>query len=87
MFTYLNNPPQEHRQLIAVHGGEKPVAVIHERAVSMLTMSRSSLESCLIGYALIGWSGAIPKNCEQTLITLPRDYTTWIFNRKRSKNG
>lgn len=77
--TYLNSLPKERRQLIAVYGGEKPVAVIRERVNDILTMSRGSLKSCLVGYALIGWSSAIPESCERTLITLPRNYTTWIW--------
>jgi len=77
--TYLNSLPRKRRQLIAVYGGAKPVAVIRERVSDILTMSRSSLKSCLVGYALIGWSGAIPESCERTLITLPRNYTTWMW--------
>jgi glycerophosphoryl diester phosphodiesterase len=77
--TYLSSLPRERRQLIAVYGGAKPVEVIRERVSEIMTMSRSSLKSCLIGYALVGWSGAIPKSCEQTLITVPLNYTKWIW--------
>jgi len=77
--AYLSSLPRERRQLIAVYGGAKPVAVIRERVSDMITMSRGSLKSCLIGYALIGWSGAIPKSCEQTLIAIPVNYTKWIW--------
>lgn len=77
--TYLNSLPLERQQLIAVYGGAKPVAVIRKRVSDIMTMSRSSLKSCLTAYVLIGWSGAIPKSCEQTLITIPLNYTKWIW--------
>ncbi len=39
--TYLNGLPKERRQLIAVYGGSKPVAVIRKRVTDIITMSRS----------------------------------------------
>ena len=77
--AYLNSLPRERRQLIAVYGGAKPVAVIRERLGDILTMSRSTLKTCLISYTMIGWSGAIPESCERTLITIPLNYTKWIW--------
>lgn len=77
--AYLNSLPKERRQLIAVYGGAKPVAVIRERVGDIITMSRSTLKTCLISYAAIGWSGAIPKSCERTLVTIPLNYTKWIW--------
>jgi glycerophosphoryl diester phosphodiesterase len=77
--AYLNSLPKERRQLIAVYGGAKPVAVIRERVGDIITMSRSTLKTCLISYAMIGWSGAIPESCERTLIAIPLNYTKWIW--------
>jgi glycerophosphoryl diester phosphodiesterase len=77
--TYLNSLPKERRQLIAVYGGAKPVAVIRERTGDIMTMSRSTLKICLINYTMIGWSGAIPESCERTLIAIPLNYTRWIW--------
>lgn len=77
--TYLNSLSQERRQRIAVYGGAKPVAVIRERVGDILTMSRSTLKTCLISYVAMGWSGAIPKSCERTLVIIPLNYTRWIW--------
>lgn len=88
---YLNSLPEGRKALIAVYGGEKPIEVIRERVSGVLTMSRDSLKSCLIGYFLSGWAGAIPKSCEKTIILVPSNSSVWLWgwsdkfiNRMRS---
>ena len=55
------------------------MAVIRERVGDIITMSRSTLKTCLISYSMVGWSGVIPKSCERTLIAIPLNYTKWIW--------
>jgi glycerophosphoryl diester phosphodiesterase len=77
--TYLNGLTPERRALIAVYGGEKPVQTVRDNTKNILTMSKSSLKTCLISYAAMGWSGQIPSSCEKTLVLLPINYASWIW--------
>ena len=76
---YLNSLPEGRKQLIAVYGGEKPIEVIRDHVPGVLTMSRNSLKSCLVGYFLSGWAGAIPKSCEKTIVLVPKNYSVWLW--------
>lgn len=77
--AYLAGLPKARRELVAVYGAEEPINVVRERVPGILAMSRDSLKSCLIGYLLVGWTGAIPKSCEQTLVLVPINYSTWLW--------
>lgn len=77
--VYLAELPETRREFIAVYGAELPINVVRERVPGILTMSRDSLKSCLIGYLLAGWSGAIPKSCEKTLVLVPINYSGWLW--------
>jgi glycerophosphoryl diester phosphodiesterase len=77
--AFLNGLPEGRKTLIAVYGGKKPVAVVRERVAGVLTMSRDSLRSCLIGSVLTGWAGVLPKSCERTLVLVPSNYSGWLW--------
>lgn len=77
--AYLAELPKARRELIAVYGAEEPIKAVRAQVPGILTMSRESLKSCLIGYLLVGWSGAIPKSCERTVVLVPINYSTWLW--------
>lgn len=76
---YLNSLTEGRKALIAVYGGERPIEVLRERTPGVVTMSRGSLQSCLVGYFLSGWAGALPKSCEKTLVLVPSNYSVWLW--------
>lgn len=76
---YLGRLKPQQRQVLAVYGGDRPVAELRKRVGDVVTMSRASLKSCLISYLLIGWSGALPDACGRTLVLIPINYTGWIW--------
>lgn len=77
--TYLNALTPERRALTAVYGGDKPVQAVRENTKDIITMSKSSLKTCLISYAALGWSGQVPSSCEKTLVLLPINYASWMW--------
>lgn len=77
--AYLNTLTPERRAITAVYGGDKPVQIVRESTKDIITMSKSSLKTCLISYAVIGWSGQVPANCEKTLVLLPINYARWMW--------
>ncbi len=80
---YLNRLKPQQRQVLAVYGGDKPVAELRERVDDVLTMSRASLKTCLISYLLTGWSGSLPAACGRMLVLIPINYTGWIWGWHR----
>lgn len=77
--AHLAELPAARRRLLAVYGAEAPIGVVRERVPGPLAMSRDSLRSCLIGYFAFGWSGAIPKSCERTLVLVPINVAPWLW--------
>jgi glycerophosphoryl diester phosphodiesterase len=77
--TYLNGLTAERRALTAVYGGDKPVQAVRDNTKDIITMSKSSLKTCLISYLVVGWSGQIPSSCEKTLVLLPINYADWMW--------
>jgi len=77
--NYLNKLPARQRHLLAVYGAETPVAVVRERVLDVITMSKQSVKSCAIRYMLMGWLGVIPQSCERSLIALPINKAGWMW--------
>ncbi|MBI4998981.1 MAG: glycerophosphodiester phosphodiesterase [Rhodocyclales bacterium] len=77
--AYLNDLPAARRRLLAVYGGANPVAVLRERVPEIVTMTKSSLKACLLGYVAIGWTGLLPASCERTLVLVPKDLGGWLW--------
>ncbi len=61
----LNKLPAERRAQIMVYGGDEPVEMVRQRASDIRTISRAAIKSCLLGYIGYGWSGVVPKACQQ----------------------
>ncbi len=71
-------PLPRQRQLL-VYGGELPIAVIREQTPAIRTMSRESLEACLLRYVAFGWSGYRPQRCAQMLLLIPTNVAPWLW--------
>ena len=61
----LNTLPAARRAQIMVYGGDEPVEVVRARMPDVRTVSRAAIKSCLLGYIGYGWSGVVPKACQQ----------------------
>lgn len=66
------------RARLAVYGDETPMAALRETLPDMRTMSRASLKRCLLRYVGLGWSGAVPAACRNTLLLVPVNYA-WLL--------
>ncbi len=66
----LNKLPAERRAQIMVYGGDEPVKwCASARAIS--GRFRGAIKSCLLGYIGYGWSGVVPKACQNAMVLLP----------------
>ena len=76
---YLLKWPRERRKNLAIYGDEIPISIVRTRVSDVLTMSRDSLKACLLGDVMIGWSGAVPWQCEKTLVLVPISHSKWLW--------
>jgi glycerophosphoryl diester phosphodiesterase len=71
--------PPERLAPIMVYGGDRPVAAVRTRLPGLKTMSRASLQSCLLRYIGIGWSGYVPAACRGSLLLIPVNVAPWLW--------
>ncbi len=67
----LGKYPVERRRMLAVYGGDEPVAEVRRALPEVRTASRSSLKACLLRYLAIGWSGHVPEACTRSVLLVP----------------
>lgn len=73
---------QRHRvdlRRIQVMGGDRPAARLQELAPTLRVGSEQILKACLKHYLAIGWSGAIPASCRNTVLMVPFNYRRAIW--------
>jgi glycerophosphoryl diester phosphodiesterase len=70
--------PASQRALLAVYGGDRPVAALAARLPDVPVMSKQREIACLGRYLAIGWSGYVPPPCEHALLLIPQNYA-WLL--------
>ena len=76
---YLSKFPAKRLRELAVYGGDKPIAALHESLPQLRVMSKASLMKGLLSYMAIGWTGYVPASCRNTEIHLPVKYAPWLW--------
>lgn len=76
---YLLELPEEQLKLISVYGDNEPIEILQREMPDLRVMSMNTMKSCMIPYLLIGWTGYIPADCENTQIHLPEKYAPFIW--------
>jgi glycerophosphoryl diester phosphodiesterase len=71
--------PRERQEAIMVFGGTESVAPIRERLPHIRTTTRPQLKRCLIRYMLVGWTGFVPGDAENTVLTIPANIAPWLW--------
>ena len=75
----LGKLPAKRLALISVYGGDAPIAAIEAALPAVHTMSKASLESCLLRYVMLGWSGYVPAACKATVLMIPTNIAPWLW--------
>jgi glycerophosphoryl diester phosphodiesterase len=71
--------PREQLARIMVYGGNRPVAAARALLPGLRTMSRASLQRCLLLYIALGWSGYVPAACRDSLLLIPINVAPWLW--------
>jgi glycerophosphoryl diester phosphodiesterase len=76
---YLSKLPKKQQNLLAVYGGDEPIAAVKEAMPGMRVMSKSTMKDCLIPYLAAGWTGYAPKACKNTELHIPEKLAKWLW--------
>ena len=71
--------PQARQDLLIVYGGAEPVAAVRARLPHLKTTTRPQLKGCLLRYMLLGWTGHVPCDCENSMLTIPANVAPWLW--------
>lgn len=75
----LSELPERRLALLAVYGGDEPIAALQERLPGLRVMSKATLKSCLLPYLAAGWSGHVPASCRHTQLHIPEKIAPWLW--------
>jgi len=76
---FLAGLPEARRDTLMVTGTQPPLAEIEARLPALRTASRASIRSCLVDYAIQGWTGLMPSSCHDQLLLVPVDDADWLW--------
>lgn len=66
-------------QVFGVYGGGPPTHAAIKARDGLRGFDRTSLRDCLIRYLAFGWSGFVPKICQNTILLIPQNYAGYLW--------
>jgi glycerophosphoryl diester phosphodiesterase len=70
---FLLGRPVAQRRLLTIYGGERPVERTLGLVPGLRGLTRSRVKSCAKRYAVLGWTGYLPRACRNTMLVLPEN--------------
>ncbi|MEL6807934.1 MAG: glycerophosphodiester phosphodiesterase family protein [Pseudomonadota bacterium] len=67
------------QQVFGVYGGQRPTRTALRLTPGLRGLDRASLESCLVRYIALGWSGYLPESCRNTIVLVPQNYAAFLW--------
>lgn len=71
--------PESRLDLLAVYGGDRPIASLREELPGLRTMSKATLKRGLLTYIALGWTGYVPASCRDTQLHIPEKYAPILW--------
>ncbi len=75
----LEKHPEWVKQVWGVYGGSAPTWSVADNAANIVGFDKQKTKACLKSYVALGWSGYVPKDCRDTIISVPSNYTWAIW--------
>ncbi|AFA50086.1 glycerophosphodiester phosphodiesterase family protein [Acetobacterium woodii] len=79
LWTYLDNMSADRLAQITIYGDDDGLTYLREQNSSIRVLSRKRLESALLQYELLGWTGYIPKELNNMEIHIPLNYAKYLW--------
>lgn len=70
---------RERLKTITVYGGDEPIDSLKKAMPHLKVMSKATMKSCLIPYIATGWTGYVPKACENTELHIPEKIGPFLW--------
>lgn len=68
---------------IMVYGAAAPIRALSARLPRIRTMALkgegATLQTCLLRYELVGWTGYVPESCRNGMVAIPINYAPWLW--------
>ena len=79
IFASYINAPIARARVFGVYGGGPPTRAVLEATPGLRGFDRASAKDCILRYALLGWSGHVPKACRNALVPIPLNVAPWLW--------
>lgn len=76
---YLEKLPKKRLDLLAVYGGDEPIAALQRRLPGLRVMSKATTKRALLAYLAKGWAGYLPKTMRNSFFYLPQKYARLLW--------
>ena len=76
---YLAAHETANRARLSVYGKGAGIDLFTQLNPGIRTLSKQRAKSCLKAYLLTGWSGHMPKQCRNTYVPVPINYTSMVW--------
>jgi glycerophosphoryl diester phosphodiesterase len=70
--------PAAQRNRLMVYGGARPVDAVNAR-LQLPTTSGRHMQSCLLRYIAVGWTGHVPQACAGSIVLVPINIAPWLW--------
>lgn len=71
--------PAAQRAGLMIYGGDRPVDRVLALVPELRGLTRASIMSCAVRYAVIGWSGYVPGVCRNAILVLPENRARYLW--------
>ena len=75
----LRDRPAFRQSTFAVYGGDEPTRAAAASVAGLPGFTASGMKGCLLNYLKLGWSGHVPRQCRNTLVTVPANYAFLLW--------
>ncbi|WP_308128752.1 glycerophosphodiester phosphodiesterase family protein [Bacillus sp. sid0103] len=76
---FLSKLPKKRLEQLTVYGDDQPIEALKEQLPEMRVMSMATLQSCLLPYLGVGWTGYMPSACKNTQLHIPEKYASLLW--------
>jgi glycerophosphoryl diester phosphodiesterase len=75
----LSHLSTKRQNLLSVEGGDRPIDALRQRLPQIRVLSKAIIESCVVRYVALGWTGYVPVACRHIELLLPDQVAPWLW--------
>lgn len=79
VFAEMMADPTLRARVYGVYGGQVPTETALHALPDMRGYTRASIKDCLLAYLALGWSGIVPKACQNSIVVVPMNIAPFVW--------